>query len=46
MFLQYLFQNSVIDTGKKLAELSTPIEEIGKMLYGWKRNIETKKKLP
>jgi hypothetical protein len=31
---------------KKFIELSSPVEEIGKMLYGWKRNIESKKKSP
>ncbi len=31
---------------QKLIQLSIDTEEIGKMLYGWKRNIESKKKSP
>ncbi len=31
---------------QKILRLSIDAEEIGKMLYGWKRNIETKKKSP
>lgn len=31
---------------QKLIQLSASAEEIGKMLYGWKRNIESKKKTP
>jgi hypothetical protein len=38
-----LYELHAIDE-KKFINLSSPVEEIGKMLYGWKRNIETKTK--
>ena len=40
-----LYELRAIDD-KKFINLSLPIEEVGKMLYGWKRSIETKKKTP
>lgn len=40
-FLQISWELSVFDT-KKYAELSQSLEEIGRMLGGWKRGLESK----
>ncbi len=40
-FLQIGWENTLIDT-KKYTALSTELEEVGRMLGGWKRGLETK----
>ena len=40
-FLQIGWELKVLDT-KKYAELSQALEEIGRMLGGWKRGLESK----
>ena len=40
-FLQIGWENKLLDNKKYLA-LSTELDEIGRMLGGWKRGLETK----